>query len=120
MNCPKCFSKMEKHGYASIVVERCTNCFGIWFDAGEDDHLKNAQAGKVLDIGDPNVGETWSSDTEIKCPTCKYPMVSRTDDKQKHIEYETCPKCYGIFFDAGEFKDFEEETVAEYIKRLWS
>jgi len=111
---------MEKQSCASIVVERCTNCFGIWFDSAQDGNSKNAKAGKALDIGDRNIGKEWNRDTEINCPVCKYPMENMTDDKQKQIEYEVCPKCYGIFFDAGEFKDYEEQTVAELIKSLWS
>ena len=40
MNCPKCNSMMEKVEYQSIEIDRCTNCYGIWFDMLEAEHLK--------------------------------------------------------------------------------
>ncbi|WP_231636561.1 MULTISPECIES: zf-TFIIB domain-containing protein [Planktothricoides] len=43
-----------------------------------------------------------------------------TDLKQSHIFYEKCPVCYGMWFDAGEFKDYKEETVFETIKNFFS
>ncbi|KAF0248205.1 MAG: hypothetical protein FD167_2390 [bacterium] len=119
INCPKCSYLMEKTEYTSIVVDRCPNCYGIWFDRVEADHLKVVRAAKTLDIGDSAIGKMWNRNTEINCPICDYPMESRTDDMQKHIRYENCPKCYGIFFDAGEFKDYQEYTLSDFVKSLF-
>jgi hypothetical protein len=54
MKCPKCgmdLTTIELHG---ISVDRCPNCNGTWFDAGEIDelmHPKNASLfGKVMSI----------------------------------------------------------------------
>jgi 4a-hydroxytetrahydrobiopterin dehydratase len=38
------------------------------------------------------------------------------DAKQPHLWYEACTECYGIFFDAGEFKDFKE--VIAFINKV--
>ncbi len=35
---------------------------------------------------------------------------------QPHIAYESCGFCHGVFFDAGEFKDFREETFGEKLR----
>ena len=35
MRCPKCYTAMEQVKYAGTEVDRCVNCNGIWFDAGE-------------------------------------------------------------------------------------
>jgi uncharacterized protein len=54
MKCPKCgmdLSTIELHG---IQVDRCPNCNGTWFDAGEIEQLaspKNAGLfGKVMNV----------------------------------------------------------------------
>ena len=118
MDCPKCGLIMEKLEYMSIVIDRCTGCKGIWFDLCEEEHLKNLNAAKIFDTGDAKIGKEWNRETEIICPICHYPMVSREDEIRPHIEFEWCPKCNGIFFDAGEFKEFEQRTFLETLRDI--
>ena len=40
-------------------------------------------------------------------------MLPMIDKDQHHIHYESCPTCYGTFFDAGEFRDLKEFNVVE-------
>ena len=42
-----------------------------------------------------------------------------TDHNQPHIKFESCTVCYGVFFDAGEFRDYKELTLTESVKRLF-
>lgn len=42
MKCPRCGADLRVEHYASIEVERCPECHGIWFDAHE--------AGKLVEI----------------------------------------------------------------------
>jgi len=37
---------------------------------------------------------------------------------QFHIKYESCPICYGTFFDAGEFRDLKENSVLERFMHM--
>ena len=37
---------------------------------------------------------------------------------QFHIKYESCPSCFGAFFDAGEFRDLKEHTVIERFSQM--
>jgi uncharacterized protein len=39
MKCPKCGSDLNEVEFVGIKVDRCTNCAGIFFDAGELDEL---------------------------------------------------------------------------------
>jgi uncharacterized protein len=39
MKCPKCGHDLNEVEYVSIKVDKCTNCAGIFFDAGELDEL---------------------------------------------------------------------------------
>ena len=40
--------------------------------------------------------------------------------KQANIHYEACTTCYGVFFDAGEFRDYAERSVLDFFRDLIS
>ena len=50
---------MEIVTYAEIVVDRCTKCRGLFFDALEPEKLKRAKGSEVIDDGDAAVGEKY-------------------------------------------------------------
>lgn len=109
---------MEKVEHTSIVVDRCVHCHGIWFDKVELDHLKNVRAANLIDTQNPSNKELWDKENEIDCPVCNYRMVSKFDIEHTSIRFENCPLCYGIFFDAGEFKEYEGTTILDWLKSL--
>jgi hypothetical protein len=39
MHCPKCGAKLTEERYHGIQVDRCAECHGVWFDAGEAESL---------------------------------------------------------------------------------
>ena len=44
MKCPKCGSDLEEINYQNVMIDRCNECKGIWFDYGELDILIRGQA----------------------------------------------------------------------------
>ena len=117
MECPKCQAQFETVSFAEIEVERCVSCRGLWFDILEQDDLVKIKGSEAIDIGEDEVGEKYSNMRDIKCPQCAQHMIPMVDKDQFHIKYESCPSCYGTFFDAGEFRDLKEYSV---IKRFFS
>ena len=61
-----------------------------------------------FDIGDPEEGARFDSFRNAQCPKCKIRMVHMADKDQFHIHYECCPRCFGCYLDAGEFKDLKD------------
>ncbi len=118
MNCPKCNSAMEKVDYHSLIIDRCTGCNGIWFDMLEAEHLKEIKGSEQIDIGDADLGEQYNKMENIKCPKCHTLMGKMVDNDQPHILYESCDICYGVFFDAGEFRDYKEEGIVDFFKDI--
>ena len=118
MKCPKCDSDFEKVDFKGIEVERCKGCQGIWFDLLEHETLKKMQGSEAIDIGDPEKGKEYNKKDRIDCPACRSRMIKMVDNKQPHIWYEYCSVCNGVFFDAGEFTDFKDRTVADFFKSL--
>ncbi len=120
MRCPKCSAAMEKVQYESIEVDRCTDCKGIWFDMLEQEHLKAIEGSEEIDIGDPEVGKQTNIVDQITCPVCKSRMIRMVDGRQPHIWFESCTVCYGMFFDAGEFRDYKQESILDFFRDLFS
>jgi uncharacterized protein len=117
MNCPKCTSAMSTVSVGSVDVDRCTSCGGMWFDALEDKELKNAKSAKSVDTGNPKTGKAHNPKGKISCPKCKTRTIRMVDREQPHIWFESCPVCYGKFFDAGEFKDVAEKGLKDLFRR---
>ncbi len=120
MKCPKCSSEMEKVTYGNIEIDRCIGCKGIWFDMLEHEELKAMEGSESIDIGEAKVGKKYNKIDKINCPVCETQMIPMVDKNQPHIWYEACIACDGVFFDAGEFKDYKENTVIDFFKDLFS
>ena len=119
MQCPKCQAEMETRNYGrKISVERCTGCMGLFAKPEVLLEMKSEWMSEVLDRGDPSVGREYNDVDEIDCPECGTRMDKVSDEKQKHIWYESCPSCDGVFFDAGEFTDWKYDTFMDRIRDL--
>ena len=44
MKCPKCGSQLEEVNYDGVMIDRCTQCMGIWLDKGELELLTQGQS----------------------------------------------------------------------------
>lgn len=116
MHCPKCHSAMDQIHFEAIEVDRCTGCEGLWFDPMEDRDLRGRDGVDRLDVGDPQKGAEFDAKAVVDCPRCSVRMVRMVDHQHPHIWYESCPICFGSFFDAGEFKDLKQKTIADLFK----
>ncbi len=116
MECPKCHSEFKTIEYEGIEVDQCTKCEGIWFDILEHEELKKIKGSESIDSGSPEKGQEYNKIDKVDCPKCKTQMIRMVDIKQPHIWYEACSICNGVFFDAGEFKDFKKYTILDFIK----
>jgi Zn-finger nucleic acid-binding protein len=116
MVCPKCLAAMEQVTVGQQVVDRCTVCAGLWFDLREHERIAESKADvEKLDVGDPSVGAEQNARRDVSCPVCHVKMLKLSVPHQLHIKYESCPVCYGAFFDAGELKDYASHTLAEQV-----
>lgn len=117
MNCPKCQGPMEGVQVGSVEVDRCPACGGMWFDAFEDEAVREAGAAATVDKGGEGPGGWYNQMGKIDCPRCHTRTIRMVDLEQPHIWYESCPVCHGKFFDAGEFRDLSQRTLGDLFKR---
>jgi Zn-finger nucleic acid-binding protein len=120
LHCPKCGSTMEKDRFAEVEVDRCVNCGGLWFDFSEAEHLRHLRGAAELDTGRAQLGSQYDRVDRIDCPRCRTRMIVMTDLDQPHLHFESCIRCFGTFFDAGEFRDFSHRDLLSRLRDLWS
>jgi len=119
MQCPKCFEPLEAVSYQSIEVHRCTGCKGIWFEMLDAERLAKIAGSEAIDIGDPREGERFDDVRHVDCPACATPMIRMVDGRQPHIWFEACKVCGGVFFDAGEFRDYKERSIFDFFENIF-
>ena len=118
MRCPKCRSDMEQIIIDGTEIDRCSSCYGLWFDAGELEKLRTREAAEALDIGDVMTGKKLNKIERYRCPRCAGPMNRMVDPQQTHIWFERCGSCRGSFFDAGELTDLATVSLSDFFKRF--
>lgn len=116
MRCPKCDAAMEIVRFESVEVDRCTGCKGLFFDSMEAEKLRGMRGSERLDVGDAAVGRAQNEKDRIRCPREGTKMLRIVDPQQPHLWLETCAVCHGMFFDAGEFRDWKDETLLDVVR----
>jgi len=111
---------MEDVEIYEVIVKRCTDCKGLWFDRSKHEYLRDQEDSGDIDIGDPNIGKVLNEQENILCPGCFAPMIRMVVADQPHIWYESCSKCFSVFFDAGEFRDYVEKDIIDLVKDLFT
>ncbi len=117
MQCPKCQSPMHLLADLEEPVHRCESCNGMWFEIMAHEQLRDAAEQIDLVEPKPPVPADESFDPAapapivLLCPACEhYPLIHMVDPLQPHIRFESCKFCYGRFYDAGEFRDFVDDS----------
>ena len=105
MICPKCKSDMIVVEHSNIELDYCTNCQGMWFDAGELELLLESMSLEDPDLFLDNIlsnKEDESSEKKRKCPVCGEKMKKTKISQQPVILVDACMQGHGLWFDAGE------------------
>lgn len=117
MRCPKCHAEMHLlPGHEEAVVHRCEGCNGMWFENMA--HVQLRDEAERIDLAEPKppaqeeaFDPTAPSAETLLCPACgHYPLIHMVDPHQPHLRFESCKFCYGRFYDAGEFRDFVDDS----------
>ena len=106
MICPACKSDMIDVEHASIELDYCTDCRGVWFDAEELELLLGSLGldGHGLPLADIlHTPEAETPEKKRRCSICGQKMKKMAlGDKPKEIIIDVCPQGHGLWFDGGE------------------
>jgi Zn-finger nucleic acid-binding protein len=110
MNCPACKSPLREKGASGMTLDICYGgCGGIWFDATELERVSAQSATALHSIWSVPVSNVKRTEPRM-CPRCPDQILARKwfSDSQK-VEIDQCPRCGGIWLDAGEFSQVYQE-----------
>jgi Zn-finger nucleic acid-binding protein len=105
VDCPVCKNAMITLELAEVEVDYCTDCAGIWLDAGELELLLGdpEQTGQLLNSFKINAK---CAEKRRKCPICLKKMQKIVVGTAEPILLiDKCPKGDGLWFDKGELQD---------------
>jgi len=124
--CPKCSEELRSDTVATIQVDQCPKCKGLWF---EDQELRLAKDYTDRDLAWMDF-EIWKhperfhvDPQHLKCPACRDELVAiRYDATKETVDY--CKACRGVWLDKGEFqriiqvlsKQLTQMTATEYLR----
>lgn len=106
--CPNCQTvSMLKCGSldSDAVIDRCPDCHGLWFDAGELRQMLKSDAlkGRLLDNSPrattTNAETTGSSPSGRECPRCNRALHGL---ELGGVSADVCVECSGLWLDSGE------------------
>ena len=117
MKCPVDENTLDQYSIDEIVVVKCPQCEGLWFEKSQLRQAKDAEGVDLawLDFdlwSDHEAFETeWSS---RMCPLCAGRMASILyGDTGVKIDY--CVKEHGIWLDKGEFENIIDSLNQELL-----
>lgn len=125
MECPIDGTTLEPHSVHSISIDECTECKGLWFEAGE---LRKAKDESDLDLvwldfdlwqDQESFAADWSS---RMCPQCGQNMAT-ISYAETGVTVDYCAVGHGIWLDKGEFqailealeKEAASKSIADYV-----
>lgn len=107
MNCPVCKNSLIVLELQQIEVDYCTNCEGIWLDAGELELLLETEDERTRLIRFfKEAGEV--REKSYDCPICGKKMNKFEIGEKGKIVVDKCRKNHGIWFDKGELQKVVE------------
>jgi len=105
MDCPLCKNAMITLELEEVEIDYCTDCGGIWLDAGELEMLlgQPEKARQLLESFQP---DPYCDEAKRKCPICDKKMHKILVGKsQPALLIDKCAKGDGLWFDKGELHE---------------
>ncbi|MBN2270924.1 MAG: zf-TFIIB domain-containing protein [Sedimentisphaerales bacterium] len=117
MDCPVCKNAMITLELQEVEIDYCTDCGGIWLDAGELEELLG-RAGKAAQLLASFKAEPACTERLRKCPICDKKMQKIiVGQSQPTLLIDKCAKGDGLWFDNGELNNiFDRAQLDQHNK----
>jgi hypothetical protein len=105
MDCPDCKNAMITLELEDVEIDYCTNCEGIWLDAGELELLLD-EPDKAKNLLSSFRVDSVSTERTKKCPICNKKMQKVVvGSSRPALLIDKCRKGDGLWFQKGELQD---------------
>lgn len=112
MKCPACGNELTQMTAGPITVDACKGgCGGLWFDRFELMKVDepSQSAGESLLHTPRKKGVKIDPSQRRNCPKCNVIMMQHFFDVKRRVVVDECPKCAGVWLDAGELATIRSE-----------
>jgi Zn-finger nucleic acid-binding protein len=118
MDCPVCKNAMITLELQDVEIDLCTECDGIWLDAGELEMLLGEPEKAKQLLNSFNIDNT-SSEKPRKCPICLKKMKKIVVGSSKPVLLiDKCSRGDGLWFDKGELKDIFDRAQLDKDNKI--
>ncbi|HSD18021.1 MAG TPA: zf-TFIIB domain-containing protein [Thermomonas sp.] len=115
LTCPKCAGDMRIQRFPESDGYRCADCHGLWLPLMANEQLEERAA--EIDT-ERYAGVSAPEPRTLACPECEFtPLIRMVDAARPDIHFESCKRCYGRYYDAGEFREVSEDP--SFLQRLF-
>ncbi len=115
--CPRCGTALETLNLStakSYLIERCRDCYGLFFDPGELDALLQDETAHVYEVDLQKMSvlirESHHASHPVaylKCPVCRQVMHRVNFGARSGVIVDKCKK-HGVWLDSGELRHLLE------------
>ncbi len=101
-DCPDCRTRLQPFWVPArrlgdeVELDRCSDCGGVWFDAGE------------LSVASGKSVTATKTKTDRRCPGCGAMLLQA--QLADGPEVETCPSCRGTFLEARDLEALAKKS----------
>jgi len=118
MDCPACKNAMITLELEEVEIDYCTDCGGIWLDAGELEQLLN-EPDKAKHLLDSFRIDSASDEKIRKCPICDKKMQKVIVGSSKPVLLlDMCRRGDGLWFDKGELQDIFDRAELDEDNKI--
>ena len=116
MNCPVCRKEMIVVEYASVELDHCLECRGVWFDRDELEQLLGSINLRVEDMHLKAAADSIIASRGEKprrCPLCRKNMKKISVGENDPVVLDRCERHGGYWFDGGELTKVIRKNLPE-------
>jgi len=121
MECPACQRSLHPVELDGLELDVCRDgCLGVWFDAFELEKVDERGEGggaALLDL-QPALERESDKSARHACPRDGTVLMRHWFSALREVEVDTCPRCAGVWLDAGELARVRQGQAAERTEAL--
>ena len=117
MQCAKCSGTLQSLHVNDIVIDRCDQCEGIWFDRQELTQILRADQAHALEerAHSGSFSASRADSRPGRCPRCSVALERVASLLVSDIGYDSCPDCLGVWLDKGELGELSSDPDAAAV-----
>ncbi|MBK6684673.1 MAG: protein kinase [Deltaproteobacteria bacterium] len=116
--CGKCGGPFSSFVLDGLIVDRCTECRGVWLDDAELHRLLGtASRSQPRPRNKVNFEQAPLDKLVGSCPSCKDGLTAY-EVPGHPASLEVCGHCLGVWFDGGELELLDDPAVDVWLRAL--